>query len=70
MWQNAAIGLVFLQNNFDYIMSCVKIESINRNLSDVPIIQKAIADKITIAFCNLLNIVILNMFMPPTANRL
>ena len=25
MWQDAAIGLVFLQNNFDYIMSCVKI---------------------------------------------
>ena len=32
MWQDAAIGLVFLQNNFDYIMSCVKMESINRNL--------------------------------------
>lgn len=31
MWQDAAIGLVFLQNNFDYIMSCVKMESINRN---------------------------------------
>ena len=31
MWQDAAIGLVFLQNNFDYIMSCVKMESINRS---------------------------------------
>ena len=31
MWQDAAIGLVFLQNNFDYIMSCDKMESINRS---------------------------------------
>ena len=31
MWQDAAIGLCFLQNNFDYIMSCVKMESINRS---------------------------------------
>lgn len=28
MWQDAAIGLVFLQNDFDYIMSCVKILSL------------------------------------------